>query len=85
VLAFTLVLRDGARLWSDMTATVPEFRTLGLAGLVKRTALDRAARTGATVAYAANDEANRPMIAVNEALGYRPVATQISCVTILTG
>jgi GNAT superfamily N-acetyltransferase len=84
VLAFTLILRDGTRLWSDMTATLPEFRRLGLAALVKRTALARAARNGATVAYAANDEVNRPMLAVNEALGYRPVATQISCVTILS-
>jgi hypothetical protein len=25
------------------------------------------------------------MLAVNEALGYRPVATRISCVTILKG
>jgi GNAT superfamily N-acetyltransferase len=84
VLSFTLLLRDGTRLWSDMTATVPEFRRLGLAGVVKAAALERAARAGATVAYAANDEANRPMAAVNERLGYRPVATQISCVTILS-
>jgi GNAT superfamily N-acetyltransferase len=83
VLAFTLVLRDGDRLWSDMTATVPEYRGRGLAGLVKGTALTRAAAGGATVAYTSNDADNRPMIAVNERLGYRSVITRIACVMTL--
>jgi len=83
VLAFTLLLRDGTRLWSDMTATVPEFRGMGLAGLIKRTALERAGGAGATVAYAANDEVNQPMLALNERLGYRALTTGIGCVTIL--
>ena len=39
VLAFSLLLRDGSRLWSDMTATVPDYRGTGLARLTKRTAL----------------------------------------------
>jgi GNAT superfamily N-acetyltransferase len=85
VLAFTLLHRDGVRVWSDMTATVPEHRGRGLARLVKWTALARAATGGATVAYTANDESNRPMLAVNEQLGYRPVATQFSCVTTIEG
>lgn len=83
VLAFTLILRDDTRLWSDMTATVPEFRGMGLAGLIKRAALIKAAAAGATVAYAANDEANRPMLAINDRLGYRPLNTNVACVTIL--
>jgi GNAT superfamily N-acetyltransferase len=79
VLAFTLVLRDGTRLWSDMTAAVPDFRGRGLAGLVKRVALTRAAAAGATVAYTANDETNRPMLAINERLGYRPLTANVGC------
>ncbi|MEO3747424.1 GNAT family N-acetyltransferase [Plantactinospora sp. B5E13] len=83
VVAFSLVARDGGRAWSDMTATRPEHRGRGLALLVKSAALRRAAATGATVAYTANDGANAPMLAVNTRLGYRPVASQFSCLATL--
>ncbi|WP_405116018.1 GNAT family N-acetyltransferase [Micromonospora sp. NBC_01405] len=79
VVAFSLVKRDGDRMWSDYTATVPEHRGRGLARLAKTTALHRAAASGVRVAYTSNDAANAPMLAINEALGYRPVATQWSC------
>ncbi len=79
VAAFSLVARDGTRMWSDMTATLPQHRGRGLARLVKAAALRRAAERGVTVAYTANDEANAPMLAVNTHLGYRPVARQFSC------
>lgn len=79
VASFTLVVRDGVRMWSDMTATLPAYRGRGLARLVKLTALHRARAAGARTAYTSNDEANAPMLAVNERLGYRPVATQWSC------
>jgi GNAT superfamily N-acetyltransferase len=83
VLAFTLVKRDGERMWSDMTATRPEHRGRGLARAVKTAALHRAAERGVTVAYTSNDETNAPMLAVNARLGYRPVDTQWSCVATL--
>ncbi|MFC7545064.1 GNAT family N-acetyltransferase [Plantactinospora sp. GCM10030261] len=79
VAAFTIVRRDGDRMWSDMTATVPAYRGRGLAALVKRAALHRAAGRGVTMAYTSNDEANAPMLAVNDRLGYRPVGAQWSC------
>ena len=84
VVAFTLVKRDGERMWSDMTATLPEHRGRGLARLVKSVALQRAAERGVTVAYTSNDESNAPMLAINARLGYRPVASQWSCLRSLT-
>ncbi|GAA1620794.1 GNAT family N-acetyltransferase [Catellatospora bangladeshensis] len=79
IAAFTLVKRDGSRMWSDMTATMPQHRGRGLARLVKTVALHRAAERGVTMAYTSNDESNAPMLAVNARLGYQPVAAQWSC------
>ncbi|MGA3526205.1 GNAT family N-acetyltransferase [Melissospora conviva] len=79
IIGFTLVTRDGERMWSEMTATLPQHRGRGLALLVKSAALQRAAEGGVTVAYTSNDESNAPMLAVNSRLGYCRVATQWSC------
>ncbi|MGX6603695.1 GNAT family N-acetyltransferase [Micromonosporaceae bacterium Da 78-11] len=83
VLSFTLIVRDGDRIWSDMTATVPHRRGQGLALLVKTAALHRAAAAGVRTAYTSNDESNAPMLAVNTRLGYRPAATKLACVAVL--
>ncbi|WIM96161.1 GNAT family N-acetyltransferase [Actinoplanes oblitus] len=80
IVAFSLLVRDGDRVWSDMTATAPAHRGRGLARLVKTVALTRAAAAGVARAFTSNDETNLPMLAVNTRLGYRPVATQFSCV-----
>ncbi|GIJ32162.1 Predicted N-acetyltransferase YhbS [Micromonospora sediminimaris] len=80
LVAISLVKRDGARMWSDYTGTVPDFRGRGLARLAKLAALHRAAARGVTVAYTGNDAANAAMLAVNDRLGYRRVASQWSCV-----
>ncbi len=84
IIAFSLVKRDGDRMWSDMTATRPEHRGRGLARLAKLAALHRVAATGVTVAYTSNDEANAPMLAINQRLGYQPVAEQWSCLANLS-
>ncbi|KXK60589.1 GCN5 family acetyltransferase [Micromonospora rosaria] len=82
--AFSLVQRDGDRMWSDYTGTVPRYRGRGLARLAKQAALHRAAASGIRTAYTSNDEANAPMLAVNTRLGYRPVATHWSVLRDLT-
>ncbi len=80
LVAISLVKRDGTRMWSDYTGTVPAYRGRGLAGLVKLAALHRAAARGVSVAYTGNDAANAPMLAINNRIGYRQVASQWSCV-----
>ena len=84
VVAFSLVKRDGDRMWSDYTGSLPTYRGRGLARLAKAAALHRAAANGVRVAYTSNDEANAPMLAINARLGYRPVASQWSCLADLT-
>ncbi|MET8833419.1 GNAT family N-acetyltransferase [Micromonospora sp. NPDC004540] len=80
LVAVSLVKRDGDRMWSDFTGTVPGHRGRGLARLAKQAALHRAATSGVRTAYTSNDEANAPMLAINARLGYRPVGSQWSCV-----
>jgi GNAT superfamily N-acetyltransferase len=75
VIAFTLGNGDHTKIWSQMTATMPEYRGRGLAKIVKADALHRAAAAGVRGAYTANYDGNAPMIAVNEWLGYERVAT----------
>jgi GNAT superfamily N-acetyltransferase len=84
VVSFSLLLRDGDRAWSDMTATLPAHRGLGLARLVKSEALAHAAAAGITTAYTSNDAANATMLAINTHLGYRPTGTSFSTLTTLT-
>jgi GNAT superfamily N-acetyltransferase len=75
IIAFTMGHGDRTKIWSQMTATMPEYRGRGLAKLVKAAALHRAADAGVPAAYTANYDGNTPMIAVNEWLGYDRVAT----------
>lgn len=75
VAGFTLGNGDHEKVWSQMTATMPEYRGRGLAKLVKCAALHRAAEAGVVGMYTANYDGNAPMIAVNAWLGYRRTAT----------
>ncbi|MEU7613253.1 GNAT family N-acetyltransferase [Micromonospora sp. NPDC049204] len=84
VVAFSLVKRDGDRMWSDYTGSIPAYRGRGLARLAKTAALHRAAANGVRIAYTSNDETNASMLAINARLGYRPVASQWTCLADLT-
>jgi GNAT superfamily N-acetyltransferase len=75
VVAFTRNHGDRTKIWSRMTATMPEYRARGFAKLVKTEALHRAADAGVPGAYTANYDGNVPMLAVNEWLGYNRIAT----------
>ncbi len=75
VVGFTLGSGDHHKIWSQMTATMPEYRGRGLAKLVKCAALHRAADAGVVGAYTANYDGNEPMLAVNNWLGYQRAAT----------
>lgn len=75
VIGFTLGNGDHHKIWSQMTATMPEHQGRGLAKLVKCAALRRAAEVGVVGAYTANYDGNEPMLAVNNWLGYRRAAT----------
>lgn len=75
VIGFTLGNGGYHKIWSQMTATMPEYRGSGLAKLVKCAALQRAAEAGVVGAFTANYDGNQPMLAVNNWLGYRRVAT----------
>ncbi|MFD3399992.1 GNAT family N-acetyltransferase [Kribbella sp. NPDC058693] len=83
VAAFTIVETDGDRMWSGMTGTIPAYRGRGLAKLVKSVALRRAAAAGITSAYTSNDDANGPMLAINNWLGYRRVQTELGLLRML--
>jgi GNAT superfamily N-acetyltransferase len=77
LVAYTQVFADHAQaaMWSAMTAVLPAHRGRGLGRLVKAAALDAARRAGLTRAFTGNDADNAPMLAINNALGYRPFAT----------
>jgi GNAT superfamily N-acetyltransferase len=79
VTAFTSVQLDRQRhrASSAMTATHPSYRGRGLARWVKQRMLNAAAEAGVTEATTANDASNAAMLAVNDALGYRPVSRTI--------
>lgn len=77
VLSFTIAETDGDRLWSAFSGTVPPQRGRGLSKLVKSASLHRAHANGVVSAYTSNDDRNGPMLAVNDWLGYRRVATEL--------
>ncbi len=68
---------SGGRAVTDMTGTLRAYRGRGLALLVKRATLVNAARQEVHLVSTENDETNRPMLSVNEKLGYRPIGSTL--------
>ena len=77
-LTYMLVNPESRRAVSSLTGTARRFRGRGLARLAKHHALARLAAAGVTLAVANNHEANPAMLAVNERLGYRPLAARLT-------
>jgi GNAT superfamily N-acetyltransferase len=75
VVAYSQIDVAGERAWSTMTGCLPVRRGQGLATLAKSHLLRALADAGVTRCSTGNDEANAPMLTVNERLGYRPSAT----------
>lgn len=75
-LAFVALDEPAAIAANRMTGTLPDFRRRGLARLAKLATIRWAAEHGISTIVTANDEINVAMVALNESLGYRPVATE---------
>ncbi len=67
------VNRATGRAMSTGTATLREYRGMGLAKLLKSVSLRRAAEAGVVAAFTCNDYSNAPMLAINDWLGYRVI------------
>jgi GNAT superfamily N-acetyltransferase len=67
--------RDGA--WNAFTGVLPQYRGRGLARAIKVAAALEVARLGRRWIGTTNHGVNAPMLAVNRALGYRPVSTSL--------
>lgn len=78
--AYTIVETDHEthRVWSGGTGSLRAFRGRGLAKIAKSVGLRKAAELGITDAYTTNDEVNKPMLAINVWLGYKPCDVQWS-------
>jgi GNAT superfamily N-acetyltransferase len=76
-IALLEVDRDGMRATNEMTATLPEFRRRSLARLAKLLSIRWAADAGVTSILTSNDRENPGMLALNDELGYRPLATRV--------
>ncbi|MHB9850058.1 N-acetyltransferase family protein [Streptomyces krungchingensis] len=77
--AFSAARTDGGtRYGTVMTGTARAFRGRGLAKLAKNHSLHRARAAGFTQAFTGNDSGNGPMLAINQWLGYKICATEVT-------
>jgi len=65
-------LSDRTVLRVGFTGTRPQFRGRGIAGVLKGMALEYARANGVRRLRTVNDSLNRPILAINERMGFRP-------------
>ena len=70
--SWLLVDRERRRAGIEMTGTLREYRRRGLARLAKLATIHWAVENGITAMYTGNDTENRPMLALNDELGFEP-------------
>jgi GNAT superfamily N-acetyltransferase len=71
-ISYPAVDLPGRRAANAFTGTLPEFRSRGLARLVKLAVIRRLAELDVELLLTINHDVNTPMLAVNERLGFRP-------------
>jgi GNAT superfamily N-acetyltransferase len=74
---------ESGRAMSQGSGTLPRYRGRGLLKLAKSVSLRRAAEMGVTSAFTGNDATNKPMLAINDWLGYRYLAATRSMMKTL--
>ncbi|GAA1877335.1 GNAT family N-acetyltransferase [Asanoa iriomotensis] len=79
-MTFLYADRESGRFMSTGTGTRRAYRGRGLAKIAKSVAFRAARDAGFTEGYTGNDEINKPMLAINEWLGYRPIGAERSAV-----
>ena len=72
---YTAADYPGGRAANAFTGVLPEYRGRGLARLVKLAAIRHLTEHDVTLLVTDNDERNAPMLAVNERLGFQPMAS----------
>ncbi|MEV4535770.1 GNAT family N-acetyltransferase [Asanoa sp. NPDC049518] len=75
--------RESGRFMSTGTGTRRAYRGRGLAKIAKSVAFRAARDAGFIAGYTGNDEVNKPMLAINEWLGYQPIGAERSAVKTL--
>ncbi len=79
-IAYVIVNLDSRRAFNGYAGTLRAYRGRGLARLAKLGVMRRLAELEIALVVTENDETNAPMLAINERLGYTPIASRYSYV-----